>query len=441
MSRLFILYMKNCFALSCIILLSACTATSIKRAVKKSEVFSQGYTGFALYDPVKGAMIYAQNEDHYFLPASSTKLFTFYTAQKILGDSISGLNYTEIGDSLIFWGTGDPSFLHPDLENNRVFDFLAESDKQLFYANNFYQVTPLGPGWSWDWYKFYYSTERSAFPLYGNVVRFRKELNDSLLTFSPAFFEQNIREDRSLDTESYRMALTREKTKNEYSFFIKDGDSLKFTLDIPFMTSDSLTVELLQDILERQVQLIDYEVVRHRPHLQLNATAPDSLYKRMLQNSDNFLAEQLLLLSSDKLLDSLSTAAIIDYSKKHFLADLPDEPVWGDGSGLSGQNMFTPRSIIKLLEKIKAEFPEDKLFQYLPAGGRSGTIKNWYKADKPYVYAKSGTLNNSTCLSGYLFTESGTVLLFSFMHNNYVIPSGKLKNEMEKVLYQIHKTY
>lgn len=432
--------MRYLIALLCVVL-SACTTASIQKSVRKIEISGKGYTGFAVYDPVKGEMVYAQNEDRYFIPASNTKLFTFYTAQKILGDSVNGLNYTLKGDSLIFWGAGDPSFLHPDLENTRVFDFLANSDKQLYYANNFSQVSPLGPGWSWDWYKFYYSTERSAFPLYGNVLRFRKELQDSLLTYSPAFFRENVREDQTMDTGDYRMALTREKTRNEYSFVIKEYDSLKFTLDIPFMTSDSLTVALLQDTLKREVQLLDFTEVRNRPRFQFMSAPPDSLYKRMLQDSDNFVAEQLLLLSSDKLFDSLSTSAIIKYAKEQFLSDLPDEPKWVDGSGLSGQNMFTPRSIIRLLEKIRAEYPEEKLFNYLPAGGRSGTLKYWFKAKEPYVFAKTGTLSNSTCLSGYMLTASGKTLLFSFMHNNYTMPSWQLKNEMEKVLYQIYKTY
>jgi D-alanyl-D-alanine carboxypeptidase/D-alanyl-D-alanine-endopeptidase (penicillin-binding protein 4) len=432
--------MKYIIALLCIVL-SACSATSIRKSVRQIEQTGKGFTGFAVYDPGKGKMIYAQNDDHYFIPASNTKLLTFYTAQKVLGDSINGLNYTVRGDSLIFWGTGDPAFLHPDLQNNRVYNFLANSDKELFYANNFSQVTPLGPGWSWDWYKFYYSTERSAFPLFGNVVRFQKTMQDSLFLFSPAFFRENIHVDSSLNTGKYRMALSREKTRNEYSYLFEEYDSLKFRLDIPFITSDSLMLALLRDTLHQEVQLLDYRMIKDQPRLALYTATPDSIYKRMLQDSDNFLAEQLLLLSSDKLFDSLNATAVIDYAKKYFLSDLPDEPKWVDGSGLSGQNMLTPRSMIRLLEKIKAEYPEEKLFQYLPVGGRNGTIKYWFKNENPYVFAKTGTLSNSVCLSGYLLTESGKTLLFSFMHNNNTLASWELKNEMEKVLYHIHKKY
>jgi D-alanyl-D-alanine carboxypeptidase/D-alanyl-D-alanine-endopeptidase (penicillin-binding protein 4) len=90
---------------------------------------------------------------------------------------------------------------------------------------------------------------------------------------------------------------------------------------------------------------------------------------------------------------------------------------------------------------IHQEYLEEKTLQYLPTGGESGTIKNFYKADKPYVFAKTGTLSNSVCLSGYLITKKGKKLIFSFMHNNYVIPSSELKKEMERILWQIHTSY
>src|SRR5690606_2318356 len=107
--------------------------------------------------------------------------------------------------------------------------------------------------------------------------------------------------------------------------------------------------------------------------------------------------------------------AVIDYPKTNFLNKLPDEPQWADGSGLSGYNMLTPRSVIALLKMIHQESPEENILKYLPVGGESGTIKNNYKADKPYVVAKTGTLSNSICLSGYLLTKKGKKLIFSFM--------------------------
>ena len=97
--------------------------------------------------------------------------------------------------------------------------------------------------------------------------------------------------------------------------------------------------------------------------------------------------------------------------------------------------------MVRLLEKISEEVPQKRLFQLLPAGGESGTIKKLYKAETPYVYAKTGTISNVHTLSGYLITESGKVLIFSFMNNNYTVPSAEIKAGMEIILKNIHLNY
>lgn len=432
--------MKN--LILCLILIScSCTVQKIRKTVKNSEVFEQGFAGIMLYDPVRGRTIYAQNEKLYFIPASNTKLFTFYTSQRILEEELNGLNYLIRGDSLIFWGSADPTFLHPDFESQIAFDFLKNRQEDLYYANNFDQVKAYGPGWSWDWYNYYYATERSAFPIYGNVVRFVKNLEEPFLTYSPVFFKDEIKINPRLFSDSYR--IDRDKDFNSYSYLLGRQDSLAFESDKPFITSDDLLVEMLEDTLRRKIVLIDYALIKNSSHQEVKTMATDSVYKQMMLDSDNFLAEQLLLISSDKLFDSLSTEAIIDYSLSNFLDDLPDRPKWVDGSGLSSRNMFTPRTIISLLGKIKEEVPEETIFRIFPAGGKAGTIKNWYKPDNehPYIYAKTGTLSNSVCLSGYLLTKSDKVLYFSFLLNNFTVGSEELKKEMEKILYMVHTRY
>ena len=71
---------------------------------------------------------------------------------------------------------------------------------------------------------------------------------------------------------------------------------------------------------------------------------------------------------------------------------------------------------------------------FLPAGGQSGTLKNYYDAQTPYIYAKTGSLSNNHSLTGLLITKSGKMLTFSFMNSNYVVSSSTLKAAMEEVL-------
>ncbi len=430
--------------LGLLIAFSSCTVQKINQSLKKSEVFDKGHLGFMLVDPEKDKPLVEINSDRYFIPASNTKLFTFYTSYAILGDGlVNGINYLERGDSLIFWGTGDPSLLHPDLKNDHVIEFLKNSDKKLYLLNNFNQVEAFGPGWSWDWFPYYYAAERSAFPVYGNIVRFSKSKGESSFRTYPSRFEFNLV--NTPPTGAWDYSFNRNQDKNEFPYFLKSEANLKeFEVDIPYITSPELTAEMLTEAVGKNVTLISTSSYFSQDPKKLQTAPADSIYAQMMKMSDNFLAEQLMLLVSDQLNNTLSTEDAIDYAKENLLKDLPDEPIWVDGSGLSTRNMFTPRSIIALLGKIREEVPLEKIKAYFPAGGESGTIRNWYKADEgqaPYIYAKTGSLSMATSLSGYLITKSGKILHFSCLMNNYAISSNDLKTELQKVLYYIHDRY
>src|SRR5690554_2551050 len=144
--------------------------------IETSPTFSKTITGFTLYDPVTDSMLYGVNEDKYMTPASNTKLFTYYAGLNTLGSHIPALNYVVRGDSLIFWGTGDPSFLHPDdFGTTDVYDFLNEFEGNIYFSDSNFDDDVLGPGWAWSDYDAYYSAEKSPFPIYGNYARFTLE--------------------------------------------------------------------------------------------------------------------------------------------------------------------------------------------------------------------------------------------------------------------------
>jgi D-alanyl-D-alanine carboxypeptidase/D-alanyl-D-alanine-endopeptidase (penicillin-binding protein 4) len=163
----------------------------------------------------------------------------------------------------------------------------------------------------------------------------------------------------------------------------------------------------------------------------------------MMQHSDNFIAEQLLLNISGYLSDTMQTTGAISYIKKKYLVDISDQLLWYDGSGLTRYNLFTPKAITTILSKIYSKLSIDQIKHIFAAGGVSGTIANWYKNENgpPFVYAKTGTLKNVHCLSGYLFTDSGNTLIFSFMHNNFPGNSDSVKPGIDKVIRYIKSQY
>lgn len=413
---------------------------TIKKLIENSKEQENSFTGFALYDLQTKKMVAEYNSNKYFIPASNTKLFTFYAGMKILGDTLPGLKYYIDDNVLYFTGTGDPSFLNFDIEvENPVYDFLKNRKETLCYLEGFYTSLHFGYGWAWDDYNYYYSPERSNFPLYGNIIRFKAK-KDGTYSFLPKYFKHDIK--INTQTEKKYSKVVRKKDENKFEYFAKPYK--KIEQDIPFKTSTELMIKLLQDTLKRKIYYAE-TTPQHMKKLQkaktLKSIPADSLYKQMLRVSDNFMAEQILLMCSSVLNDSLSTDFTINYVLENLLPNLPDECRWVDGSGLSRYNLFSPRDYVHLLQKIWLERSQEQLFDMLPAGGKTGTLKYWYKADKPYVFAKTGTLSNNHNLSGFLKTKKGKVLIFSFMNNHYMGSSSTVKKMMSRILKKIYLEY
>lgn len=434
---------RYCFYALIISTLSGCahqiTKHKISKIFKKSSINKDHFTGFALYDQDRQKMIYEANSDKYFTPASNTKLFTYYTALQMLGDSIPGLRYVVKNDSLIFWGTGDPSFLHSVLKSTKVYDFLKNSPQKIFYSATNFTGEFYGKGWPYGDYNTYYQAEISGLPLEDNVAVITADAQGKL-QIKPAYLQLYLQQDTAFHPENY--TVKRALLENKFTY--PSGPvPANFRQEIPWKTSSELTAALLQDTLKKAVGLIDRKLPASAKTIY--GMAADSVYKQMLWTSDNFVAEQLLLVCSSTLPGGiLNTQTAINYSQKNFLNDLPDEPQWADGSGLSRYNLFTPRTMVALLQKIaKKVGNQQKLHSLLPTGGVSGTLKNAYKTDNgvPFVWGKTGSLSNNHNQSGYLITRKGKRLIFSYLNNNFTRPTAEIRGEMVRVMTVIHNRF
>jgi D-alanyl-D-alanine carboxypeptidase/D-alanyl-D-alanine-endopeptidase (penicillin-binding protein 4) len=415
---------------------------TVSKMVEESPVFTKQFTGFVLYNPETDETLINKNGSQYFTPASNTKILTFYTAYKILGDSLPVLHYTEQDSNLIFWGTGNPLLLHPDFEvGNSAIDFLKQSNKTLKYTNENFKDARFGSGWMWGDYQGYYQVEKSSLPVYGNAMRFTIGGSYTAPLINPPYF-------RSLSVNKNKPGISvlkifREEYENLFQYNLPEKiDSIETTREVPFTISNELTRKLMLNALDKMVyQAEGFQLDSLSSFNTLYEPMPDTLYRRLMQPSDNFIAEQLLLMCSDKVFGLQHTQKIIEYAKNEIMPGLPDELLWVDGSGLSRYNMFTPRSIVEILSRLHKEVPEKRLFSIFPSGGKSGSIKNWYGGNKPYVFAKTGTLRHNHCLSGYIKTNSGRTLIFSFMNNHFSSSSSEVKKEMQRILEWVRDNY
>ena len=95
-----------------------------------------------------------------------------------------------------------------------------------------------------------------------------------------------------------------------------------------------------------------------------------------------------------------------------------------DGSGMSTYNRVAPRGMVTLLRWIAAQ-PWGAIWRStLPVAGVDGTLAKRFRGSplQGRLFAKTGSLNATTALSGYMIARSGRTLLFSAYAND--IPEG-----------------
>ncbi|GAB3894756.1 hypothetical protein GCM10028803_10210 [Larkinella knui] len=421
------------YPLCAFLVLTGCaTYRPILRQLRQNPQLTDHFTGFALYDWKQQKLVVQHNASQYFTPASNTKLVSFYAGLVTLGDSIPALRYSLRADSLIFWGTGDPLLLNQNLPDTTVLRFLRNRPERLVFSPANYSGPRFGPGWSWDDFNDDYSTELAPLPLYGNFVRFLSPDRVARLDVEPRFFRDSV---SAVSVRKFSRDVQRDEVRNHFD---RPAAVRPFHQDIPFRWSPALAARLLADTLHREVSVANLRFDRSAKTLY--SQPADSLYKRMLHVSDNMLAEHLMLLCSS-VQDTLNSSLGIETVLKKHLADLPDKPNWVDGSGLSRYNLFTPRSLVSLLGKIYKIVPQERLFRLLAVGGSTGSIQRLYTTDRPFVYAKSGSMTGVYNLSGYLITKKGKLMLFSMMHNNFAGSVADLRNRTAAFLTEIYQRY
>ena len=427
------------------------------------SALAHAFVGVCVYNVEAKKYIHQFNDEKYFVPASNTKLFTCYAAMKYLGDSLVGLRYetNEKNNETVILGTGDPTFLHSDFINQPVFNFLINKAKsKIIYFDNGYHTRflPLGSGWAWNDYEEQYMPERSELPMYGNCVKFYL-LNDTLAVIPKTFYthftiysspkgfngsrrfysinknsaENHFRISRLFDKDTFNISMPSPELpifSHQYIPYKTINNNLMPSLNRTFIT-------LLADTLQKQVEMIPLtaDIPISLPNV-IHSQPTDSLLKITMHRSDNFFAEQTLLMVSNEKLGFMSDEKIIDTLLKTDLKDLPQAPNWVDGSGLSRYDLFTPQDFVAILEKIKNEFGIARIENILPTGN-TGTLAGLYKNLNGKIFAKTGTLGNQIALSGYLITKKEKLLIFSVLINNHMASASSVRRAVEKFINQV----
>ena len=452
---------------------------------------SRGYWGLLVEDADTGQLLFAQNSDRYFTPASNAKLFTAALALTTLGADYKfhttlessapiGNDGTVDGD-LVLVGRGDPNLSNRTIPYDKKTDRQGPPEKALgeladaAVARGLKQVSGnivgddsyfaggrYPDGWSIDDMLWSYGAPVSAL-----------EINDGTLfleispgaqpgaaasyTIEPwvsGFYE--IHNELVTSAPGSKQDLTIERDPGAKEITLRGSipaDAQPHSVGLANSWPAEYAAALLKQLLEaRGVKIYGNAVARHATLAPLapNASTPaptvlaehDSLplaeaIRVAAKVSQNLHAEMLLRdAAREKTGDtSFDTALQFAQQFRESIGIADDDMVLSDACGLSRRDLVTPEAVTKLLRWAQQQPWADAYRASLPMAGVDGTLSD-RMLNTPaagQVWAKTGTLGHVDSLSGYATTVRGEHLIFSFFANNHMMKSKPAEDVLDAI--------
>jgi len=438
--------------------------------------FGNAHWGVFIKSLDNGQILYTRNEQKGFMPASNMKIFSTAVALARLGPDFryeTQLLSTDprvqdgvINGDLYVVGSGDPSFAARFHDDNPLAPLeawaqtlkaqgITRVEGDLIGDDDLFDDQYIAESWSYGYLSDWYAAESGALCLNDNCydvyvspgsatgapVHVRTvppnvygEFVVSATTASPGT-RGRIRVGRQVDTNTFtirgRLPLGDEETKQYVSVH---NPTLFF-------------VSVLKDVLEnagievagepRDIDDLDkrrYDTSKMALLAQYDSVPLSEIIKAVNKPSQNLYADQLLKTLGARFGERGSFAQGCEVVK----AFLDEQGVdsnglaMTDGSGLARTDLVQPRQTAGLLEVMYRHPHFPYFFESLPIAGVDGTIRSRMKGTRAEgnVHAKTGYISRVRCLSGYVTTLDGEMLLFCLMANNYTVPTA-LANRLQ----------
>jgi D-alanyl-D-alanine carboxypeptidase/D-alanyl-D-alanine-endopeptidase (penicillin-binding protein 4) len=427
----------------CSLFLSGCATQHLPKSLVENSkeqllntaAMKGASVGIAIFDEQHQSWVEKHNSDHYFTPASNTKILSCYVGFKFLGDSLDSWKKKETKDSIYLYPLGDPTFMHPEFSYQPIAALIASTPKQvvLCLPSQPDQFTAFGQGWAWDDYPEDYQPERSRLSVFGNVVNFENKNNQ--LFASPKYFTNM----QSLSSNN--LVWTRSMHSNV--FFNSSRTTKDKLQQVPFITDADYKIAslIMNDELHPQKPIVVMQGIDMSKAPIVKSGPTDQMLHIMMHRSDNFFAEQVVLMATEKILGTIDEEKGRDTIKKMIFSQLPQYFQWADGSGLSRFNLNTPENFVAIMQQMKKEFGAARI-QSVFANSVTNSIGGYYKNAPGKVYAKTGTLGNQVALSGLIYTNKGKELTFSVLVGNHINNSSAgVRKAVEQYLQAVMEKY
>ncbi|WP_228765447.1 D-alanyl-D-alanine carboxypeptidase/D-alanyl-D-alanine endopeptidase [Sphingopyxis solisilvae] len=419
-----------------------------------------------LVTTMEGETLVSITPDQRFIPASNTKMFTTaigYAQLPVLESTAKGtgvrIDRSKSAPDVVLHGRGDPRLSSADdcVQNclQMLADAIARTTRHVRHIigdDSWLPDERWSPGMSWNNIQSRYGTATSALTLDDNELVV-------MLTPGAVGTAPRLASSGYYDIEN-RIVTVAGKDEDVVAERMPNSRTLRLTgtigADAPAMTlrygiddPAHFAAWRLRELLRARGVRVDGNIdVRHRPLTpaddpkQRGTTLFEAPVEPVMlaELTPQPLAENMIRINkeSQNLHSELMLRRVARQSGSGSIADgqavmrrvMTEAGIaetgydFSDGSGMSTYNRITPRAAVGLLAWIARQPWGAAWRDTLPIAGRDGTLQNRFKGTllEGKLFAKTGSLNASRALSGYMVTRSGRTLIFSVLAND--MPNG-----------------
>lgn len=435
----------------------------VDRAIRSAQL--KGATvGVSIRDTQSGVELVNVNSRQPFIPASNMKLLTTGAALHLLGPEFHfNTRLLLDGDRLIVAGDGDPAFGDPELLDLMTIGEVTGVDFETFLDIWIDAVREAGvthlrevvvddrifdrefvhPGWPADQLNRRYCAQVAGFNFHLNVLHFYPETRPSgrpdISRFVPYASWLEISNSGTCQrgkNESNTAWIARQIGTNRLKFYGNVRYDYRIPVPVTLDDPPSFFARLLADRLSDAGVRVDgwsVPAVTDPPSEgvlidPVVSTPISTAVLRCNRDSQNLYAEALLKRCGGMMTEQPGSwtngGAILRHALHERLGDpsLTASVTFADGSGLARGNRVSPETMTAWLNSFHDDPRLGDLFiASLATPGDSGTLQRRFRdaaLDGVQVAAKSGYINEVSCLSGYVTASNGRRYTFSVLVND-----------------------
>jgi serine-type D-Ala-D-Ala carboxypeptidase/endopeptidase (penicillin-binding protein 4) len=429
---------------------------------------ARGVWGVDIRSLDTGERLFQLDADKLMMPASNMKILTLATAAEVLGwdyrftttlETTAPIDQGVLRGDLFVRGTGDPTINSRADRAEAVFAGWAaalsqagifEIEGRIIGDDQAFDDEGLGAGWAWDYLQYGYAAPSGALEFNEDLAELRVEPGAAPgeparihLTPGSGLIVVNRAVTGSADAEEsidFRRRL--DGPVLEVSGIVPERLP-RVVRSVAVVNPTLFFAQALKDALASHGIAVAGDVVdlddvagefatRNEPRRTLASVSSPPLREVatvMMKRSQNLYAETLLK-AIGAARGGLGTTQAGERMVQRTLDGwgIPrDGYVLADGSGLSRYNYLAASTITVILERLYRDpRHRDAFTATLPIAGKDGTIALRLKRTRAEgnAVAKTGSISNVRCLSGFVRTRDGETLVFSILANGFVISAA-----------------